>query len=126
MKRKKQSILKGFGVALRGIGYAWWSQKHMRFHTVAGLLAITLGYALGLTPIEWLICLGTITLVFVTEMVNTSIEILVDLVTRKQKYRAMLSKDIAAGSVLIASLFACVVGYLLFFQRLCTLLGWRH
>ena len=98
----------------------------MRIHGVAGCLVLALGLWVELSPIEWMICIGMVSLVYVTEMVNTSIEILVDLVTKKQKYRAMLSKDIAAGAVLMSSLGACVVGYLLFFERVCTLLGWRN
>lgn len=126
MRKKKTPSGLGFKVAFRGIGYAFWSQRNMRIHGVVACVVIALGLWVKLPPIEWMICFGTITMVFVAEMVNTSIEILVDLVTKKQKYRAMLSKDVAAGAVLLASIGAAIVGYLLFFQRVCTLLGWRN
>jgi diacylglycerol kinase (ATP) len=60
----------------------------------------------------------TIFLVFVAELANTSVEIAVDLVTRKMRPRAMMAKDVAAGAVLAASINALVIAYFLFFKRL--------
>lgn len=60
----------------------------------------------------------SIALVLIAEMINTAIERAVDLITEEFHPLARLSKDIAAGGVLIAALNSLVVGYLLFFDRL--------
>ena len=41
------------------------------------------------------------------ELVNTSVEAVVDLVTEERKPLAKIAKDTAAGAVLIAALFFC-------------------
>jgi len=90
----------------------------MVIHLVMGGGIIMLGLWLHLSRFEWMYLWATITLVLVTETVNTAIEITIDLVTRKRKYRAMLSKDVAAGAVLLAACHAVIAGYIIFFDKL--------
>ena len=104
--------------ALRGLRYTVVSQRNMVIHVVVSGGAIFLGLWLQLSRFEWMYLWATITLVLVTETVNTAIEITIDLVTRKRKYRAMLSKDVAAGAVLLTASHAVIAGYILFFDKL--------
>ena len=90
---------------------------HMRFHLSASILSLLLGYTLKISLIEYLILLVSIFLVLISEMVNTSLEISVDLVTREKKPRAMLAKDVGAGAVLLASINAIIIGYFIFYDR---------
>ena len=86
---------------------------------------IVIGCFCQLKATEWAMVLFSITLVLLTEMLNTAIEISIDLVTKKQKFRAMLSKDIAAGAVLIASFNAMVIGVIVLGPRLILFLDGR-
>jgi diacylglycerol kinase (ATP) len=90
----------------------------MKIHIASSLVAFILAIILKFSLLEWFILLLTITLVLITETINTALEISVDLTTKKRKLRAMLSKDIAAGAVLIASLNALIIGYLLFIDKI--------
>ncbi len=104
--------------ALHGIGFTWLSERNFRIHTVAGGIVVLLGIFLHVNRREWLALSICTLMVIMAEMFNTSIEVLVDLVTRKKRYRAMLSKDIAAGAVLIAVLNATVTGGIIFGPKL--------
>ena len=118
IERDYKKLSKSFKYAWRGIVYTTRKEIHMRFHLSASVLALLLGYGLGITLMEYLILLITIFFVLVSEMINTSLEISVDLVTKEKKPRAMLAKDVAAGSVFLASINALIVGYFLFFDRI--------
>ncbi len=118
---RKPPLYLSIGYAVRGIGFVIVTQRNMRIHLVTAAAAVILGWLLSISHIEWMILVLTIALVLVAEGLNTAVEMAVDLATRKTRFRAMLSKDIAAGGVLIAALNSLVVGYLLFFDRLVTL-----
>ena len=117
----RKNIIFSFKCALRGLGFTFYSQRNMIIHSVFGLMSVVLGFYFHLPRTEWLILLLTLMSVFCVETINTAIEISIDLVTKKRRFRAMLAKDIAAGAVFIASINAIIVGYLIFFDRLVTL-----
>ncbi|MFC1751918.1 diacylglycerol kinase family protein [Thermoproteota archaeon] len=116
--RKPASFLLSFKHALKGIGYSIYSQRNLAVHLIMGMAACGLGLFFKIEPVEWMLLFLAVTCVLITELINTAIEILVDLVTRRRRFRAMLSKDIAAGAVLIASINAAVVGYFIFIKRI--------
>lgn len=76
---------------------------------------------LGITPIEWCICLTLFGLVIALELVNTAIESVVDLVTTERKPLAKTAKDTAAGAVLVAAIMAAIVGFIIFVPRIVSL-----
>ncbi len=86
----------------------------MRIHWLAGGGALVLGWLAHLATMQWVALFGVIGLVFVAEMINTAVEVAVDLTTREWRLRAMLAKDVAAGAVLISVVVALATGYLLF------------
>jgi len=114
----RRSLDQSFFFALRGLVYAFRSERNMRFHLGGALLALALAVILSFSMTEWIILTMIIFLVFITETVNTAIEINVDLVTKKQRPRAMMAKDVAAGAVLLSTLNAIIVGVILFGKRI--------
>ncbi len=111
-----------FYCAMRGVGYVIFTQRNMRIHCIIGLISLFLGLYFKLGTQEWALLLVSVTMVLFAEAINSALEVSVDLVTRKRKFRAMVSKDMAAGAVLITSVNALLVGYLLFFHRFVTLI----
>ena len=71
-----------------------------------------------LSRIEFIVLLVTISVVFIAEMFNTAIELIIDIFTDKYHTLIKIIKDISAGVVFIACLNALAVGYFLFFRRL--------
>ena len=97
-------------VAIEGIIYAVKTERHMRYHLFAALAALILGLVLNITRTEFILLSMAIVLVLVTEMLNTAIEVTVDMISGEYHPLAKIAKDIAAGVVLIASIGALVLG----------------
>jgi diacylglycerol kinase len=86
-----------------------------------GILAIIAGFLLKISPIEWVFIILIICIVLCLEMLNTSFELIIDLVTEEYKVLAEHIKDIAAGAVLIASIAAFITGLIIFIPHFMTL-----
>src|SRR5690606_24661652 len=85
-------------------------QPNFRFHTWAMALVMGISAWLRISAQEFIILLFTIMLVLVAEMLNTAIEAMTDLLTQKKSPYAKISKDVAAGMVLLTALLSLVVG----------------
>jgi diacylglycerol kinase len=114
----RHSLLKSFGFAFEGLKAAVSRGRNFRIQLAIGALAAILGAILKLSSAEWLDLVIIITVVLILELVNTSIEALVDLVSPEIREKAKLAKDVAAATVLIASIGSVVIGVLLFLPKL--------
>ncbi len=88
------------------------TQRNMRFHVLAAVGVLVLSLLVGVSELELAVLVLTILVVFVTEMLNTAMEFVVDLVTTEYHPLAKLAKDVSAGAVLVSSVGAVLVGYL--------------
>ncbi|GAB6990658.1 diacylglycerol kinase family protein [Paenibacillus pini] len=102
--------------AVEGIRYAFATQINMRIHGVAAIVVITAAALLHVSGLRWLFLLLAITLVMVAEMLNTAIEAAVDLTSPDLHPLAKAAKDTAAGAVLLAAVFAIIVGIIVFYR----------
>src|ERR671917_484696 len=87
------------------------TQRNMRFHVVAAVLVLVASLLVGVSKLELAILVLTILVVFVTEMFNTAMEFVVDMVTSEYHPLAKLAKDVSAGAVLVSSVGAVLGGY---------------
>lgn len=110
------------GHAMDGISYTISHERNFRIEIIVACLVTAFSYFLKVSVIEWCILLLTISLVLVLEMVNTAIERTVDLVTKDYYELAKNAKDVAAGAVLVASMFSVVLGILIFLPKIISLL----
>jgi diacylglycerol kinase (ATP) len=115
---KPKTWLQSVNVAIEGVIFAVTTQRHMRYHLFAALAALILGLVLNISRIEFILLCMAIVLVLVTEMLNTAIETTVDMISEEFHPRAKNAKDIAAGVVLIASIGALTLGYLILYPAL--------
>jgi diacylglycerol kinase len=115
-------LFKSFGYALKGLYIALKEQQNMRIHLVAIAVVTVAGVVLGLSAIEWSVIVLTIGIVIVTEMMNTAIEVLVDLVSPEFNAKAGAIKDIAAGGVLLSAIIATIVAVYIFGNKIFNLL----
>ncbi|WP_026485611.1 diacylglycerol kinase [Caldanaerobius polysaccharolyticus] len=114
---KSRNIADSFNNAINGVIYAFKSQRNMKVHFAIAVIVLLLSLFFDLNKWEFLILLFSIALVFVTELLNTAIEAVVDLITEKHHRCAAIAKDVAAGAVLVSALNAIAVGYILFIYR---------
>lgn len=117
-KKTRQSIVKAFNAAIEGIIYTFKKERNMKIHYCVALVILISSLYLGFSKIEMILLLFTISLVVISEMFNTAVEKTVDMITDDYHPLAKIAKDVAAGGVLIASLNAVVVGYILFYDIL--------
>ncbi|MDQ7948893.1 MAG: diacylglycerol kinase family protein [Pedobacter sp.] len=113
-----RKFLKSFTYAFKGIGYTLRTQQSFQIECAVAIIVVLLGYGLGLSRQEWLWIALSISLVLVLELLNTAIEVLVDLVSPQYHPQAGIVKDVASGAVLIASLFSLVTGLCIFVPKL--------
>ena len=107
-------ILDSFNFAFEGIIHVLRTQRNMRIHFAVAVAVLTVAVITDVTKLELIALLISITFVLIAEMFNTAIEGAIDVATSSFDPLAKLAKDIAAGAVLIASVNAVVVGYLVF------------
>src|SRR5687767_1752482 len=112
--RRPPSVLESFNYAFEGIIHVLRTQRNMRIHFAVAVLVLVAALASGVDRLELIALLLAIAFVLIAEMVNTAIEGAIDAATTSFDPMAKLAKDIAAGAVLIASLNAVAVGYLVF------------
>ncbi|HEY7198135.1 MAG TPA: diacylglycerol kinase [Gaiellaceae bacterium] len=118
MAKRTHSIIQSFNYAFEGVIHALRTERNMRIHFGLATGVLILAFAYGVTKLELIALLIAIAFVLITEMINTAIEATLDLSTPSFDPLAKAAKDMAAGAVLIASVTAVVVGYLVFEDKL--------
>jgi diacylglycerol kinase (ATP) len=106
-------VANSFNHAYRGLVYAVRTQRNVRFHVVAAAAVLVISLLVGVSKLELAILILAIMAVFVAEIFNTALEFAIDLVTREYHPLAKLAKDVSAGAVLVTSMAALAVGYLI-------------
>jgi diacylglycerol kinase (ATP) len=108
------SLLDSFNWAFEGIIHVLRTQRNMRIHFLAAIVVLVLAIAIGVQEFELLALLIAISFVLIAEMLNSAIEGAIDVATTSFDPMAKLAKDVAAGAVLIATVNAVAVGYIVF------------
>jgi diacylglycerol kinase (ATP) len=114
------TVFDSFNYAFEGIIHALRTQRNMRIHVLAAIGVIVFALFVAVSKIELIVLLISITFVLIAEMINSAIEGAIDVSTTSFDPMAKLAKDVAAGAVLIATLNAIAVGYLVFSARIGT------
>lgn len=116
MPTKSRSVLWSFNYAIEGVVYALRTQRNMRIHFAAAVITLIGALVLQVPSSGIVAIVFTISLVFVTELVNTAVEAAVDLSTETYDPLAKVAKDVAAGAVLVAATNAVVIAFLVLFN----------
>lgn len=111
-------FIESMKLALNGISYLFLYHRNMRIMFILGIAAFFLGLYVKLNGIELVALCITITVVFMAEIFNTAIEMMIDMSTRKYHTLIKLVKDIAAAVSLIACLNAIAVVYILIVRKI--------
>jgi diacylglycerol kinase (ATP) len=112
--RRTPSIIESFNYAFEGIIHVLRTQRNMRIHFLVAVVVLVAALAINVNRLELIALLLAIAFVLIAEMLNTAIEGAIDVATTSFDPMAKLAKDIAAGAVLIATINALAIGYLVF------------
>lgn len=115
--KKKIRFDKSVGFALEGIK-ASWSERNVKIQWLFAVFVVIAGFVFSISQVEWLFLLSCIAGVIALELVNTAIETTVDLVTEDIQILAKKAKDIAAGAVLVYTIYSILVGMIIFLPKI--------
>lgn len=117
-RARDKRLVDSFNFAIEGLISALKNEKHMKVHILAAIIIVILAIVINASKVEILIISLSVSFVIITELVNTAVEAIIDLVSPERHPLAKLAKDVAAGAVLVAAINALCVGYLLFYDKL--------
>lgn len=117
-----RSRLESFRFAFEGLSALFRTEHNSRIHLIAAILAILAGIIFRIDTVEWCVIILAIGLVFITELINSSIELLCDVAESKWNEKIKASKDMAAAAVLIAAIISVAAGIIIFLPRLINLI----
>ncbi|MBE6153323.1 MAG: diacylglycerol kinase family protein [Firmicutes bacterium] len=120
-KRKQygfKRFLNSFKYAFNGFKYAYQNEQNLVIHICVTIVTVITGLIFKLNNIEWLFILIMIGLVFCAELINTSIEAVVDLVSPEKHPLAKIAKDTASAAVLSLCVVAFIGGLCIFIPKI--------
>jgi len=124
MGYKDKTFLRGVKYCLEGISYTFKHERNFRIEIILGILAVIASFILKISLIEWIIVVALINFVLVLELLNTAFESVVDLYTQEYNKTAKAVKDVSAAAVFVMSLFAAIIGMLIFVPKVLEVLKW--
>lgn len=110
-----------FRFALEGISYSVNENQNIKIHLIIAIFVLIFALLLGLTRYEFFGIGVLIVLVISAEMINSTIEEVVNLLVNEHRKEAKIAKDVSAGMVLVVSLFALIVGFFIFIPHIINL-----
>ena len=113
--KPKYNFLHRIYLSITGIFIALKRERHMKIHLLIALVLILPTLFLPIPIIQIMGLIMLIGLLFIIELINTSIELTVDLITKRFSYRAKLAKDIASGAVLISALLLIIFAIFIYY-----------
>lgn len=107
-------LIKSFGFAFEGLQHAFTYDQNLRIHFFVAILVIIVSIILHVSAFEMGLLGVMIILVITTEMINTAIERMVDLITKEHRVEAKIAKDVSSGMVFVSAVGSVIVGVLVF------------
>ncbi len=122
-KHEKKTVVGTLKNALNGINYTFTTEINFKIHLLMALIVVVAAYILEVKIYELLLCILLIGLVLAFEVMNTVIEMVVDMVMPKYSPLAGMIKDASSGAVLLMAITSALVGLVIFIPRLFIYLG---
>ena len=117
--KTSSNVLISFKYALNGISYVLKTSKNFKIQLIFALSSLMIGFLLQISISNYVILIAAIISVLILEIINTSIESIVDLVVNKEfSILAKISKDTSAGAVLLASINSVIIGLYIFIPKI--------
>lgn len=117
-----KSRLGSFRYAFRGLRLLLKNEHNSRIHFFTALVAVAMGFLLKINLFEWSVLIIVTGIVFLTELFNSSLETLSDIVDNEYNERIRDAKDYAAAAVLVAAIISILAGGIIFIPKILDLL----
>ena len=117
--KTSKNVFKSFEYAFSGIYYVLTTSRNFKIQLIFALISLMLGFLLQISKSNYMFLIATIMSVLILEILNTSIESIVDLIVKKEfSSLAKIAKDTSAGAVLLAALNSVIVAVYLFVPKI--------
>ena len=117
--KTSSSVLRSFKYAFSGISYVLKTSRNFKIQLIFAVTSLMMGFFLQISQSNYVILIATIMSVLILELLNTSIESIVDLVVKKEfSSLAKISKDTSAGAVLLASINSVIIAVYIFVPKI--------
>ena len=117
--KTSSDVLKSFKYAFSGISYVLKTSRNFKIQLIFAFASLMIGFLLQISQSNYLILIATIMSVLILEILNTSVESIVDLVVKKEfNSLAKISKDTSAGAVLLASINSVIIALYIFVPKI--------
>ncbi len=110
---KRSPLLQSFVYAFSGLWQAWCHERNLRIHAVVAVAVCCLAGWLHVSLWDWAVLVLTIAVVISSELVNTALGAVFDLVSPQRHELAQRAKDVASAAVLVLSIAAVIIGLLI-------------
>ena len=117
MKNPRQDLVDSFTNAIRGLFHALATQRNLRVHFAIGMCVILGGVFFKLPFLDFLLLVFVVSLVIITELINTVVEMFIDALFDQYNIIARRIKDVSASAVLVAATTSIIIGYLILFKH---------
>ena len=113
--------VKSFKYAFSGILHALYHEANFRIQIFISIISIILGFYFQISVAEWSVLIISFSILLSAEIMNTSIENLIDFVIPKKSLVVKVIKDLSAGFVLINALAFLAILIIIFYGRILNL-----
>ena len=117
-KQECKKLINSFKYAIEGFVSSFKTERNMKIHVLAMVLVVIGGLYLKISLTEWCFIALAIAMVIGSELFNTAIETIVDMVSPEKNPKAKLAKDISAAAVLAFSIGAAIIGMTIFISNI--------
>lgn len=121
-KWKNKSFFTALGHCINGIKYTLKNEKNFKIQILLAIVVIICGIFFKLQTIEFAVLFITIGMVLLAELINTAIEVMLDIYSQEYDENIKIMKDISSGAVLVTSIIAVLVGISLFLPKILNVL----
>ena len=112
-----RSRFRSFKFAFRGLRSLLKFEHNSRIHLFAAVIVIILGFIFKISLVEWCLLIIVIGLVFLSELINSSLEAFSDAVKPEWNEQIMRAKDYGAAAVLVIAIISVLIGGIIFIPR---------
>ncbi len=115
---KNKNLFESFRTAFQGIWYTFVNERNMKIHLATAAIVILLSIWLKVGKLEMTVLFLTIAMVICFELINTAMEVMVNIIVDVYHPKAKIIKDVSAGAVFVSAIFSIAIGVIILGDKL--------
>ncbi len=115
---KNKNLFESFKTAFQGIWHTFVNERNMKIHLAVAAVVLLLSLWLGVSKVELTVLFLTIAMVICFELINTAMEVMVNIIVDVYHPKAKIIKDVSAGAVFVSAIFSIIIGWIILGDKL--------